>query len=376
MLRSERTADPMALLRPEVVRLPGYEAVEPVELLAERLGIAPERIAKLDGNENPFGPSPKALAAVATLKDLNIYSDPDQRRLREAIARSLGVTPECVVAGAGSDELIQMLCLAFLTAGDSIIDLIPTFGMYTFEADIAAARTINVPRRADFSVDVAAVAEAMDERTKLIFATSPNNPTGNLLSHEELEGLLDLGAVVVVDEAYIEFAEAESFVPLIAQHPNLVVLRTFSKWAGLAGLRLGYGVMAPALAAVLFRIKQPYNINLAAEVAGIASLEDAQVLLDRVDLIVQERQRMFAVLHAIRYLQPLPSQTNFLLCNVVEGNARQIRDRLREHGVFIRHFPREYLHDRLRISVGLPQHTAQLIDALVTVGRDLGLTVV
>jgi histidinol-phosphate aminotransferase len=376
MAASDGSADWQTLLRPEVQRLPGYEPVEPVELLAERLGIAPERIAKLDGNENPYGPSPRAVEAVATLKHINIYSDPDQRRLRSAIARSLGVTDEYIVAGAGSDELIQMLCAAFLAPGDSIIDLIPTFGMYTFEADVAAARTINVPRRADFSVDVAAVAEAMDERTKLIFATSPNNPTGNLMPREELDGLLDLGVVVAVDEAYIEFADAESFVPLIAQHPNLVVLRTFSKWAGLAGLRLGYGVMAPELAEVLFRIKQPYNINIAAEVAGIASLEDAQTLLDRVDLIVEERQRLFAALHAIRYLEPLPSRGNFILCNVREGNARQIRDRLREHGVFIRHFDREYLHDRLRISVGLPQHTAQLIDALVSVGRDLGLTVV
>jgi len=229
--------------------------VEPVELLAERLGIDRERIAKLDGNENPYGPSPRALEALSSYRDYNIYPDPDQRRLRAALSKHLGVPPEYIVAGSGSDELIQLLVSVFLRPGDTVIDLVPTFGMYSFEADVAGGQTVQVKRRQDFSVDVNAVAEAIDARTRLIFATSPNNPTGNLLSLDELEGLVDLGLPVVVDEAYIEFARERSFVSLVPDRPNLIVMRTFSKWAGLAGLRIGYAAMAPELAECLFRIK-------------------------------------------------------------------------------------------------------------------------
>jgi histidinol-phosphate aminotransferase len=369
----ERQTDPLRLVRPEVLRLPGYEPVEPVEIVARQLGLDPDRTAKLDANENPYGPSPLALKALAQYRGYNIYSDPDQRRLREALSRHLGVPQEFVIAGAGSDELIQLLCTAFLEPGDNVIDLVPTFGMYSFETDIAGGITRQVQRRADFSVDVAAVAAAVDERTKLIFATSPNNPTGNLLSPEELEGLLEFGLPVVVDEAYIEFADAESYAGLVASRPNLVVLRTFSKWAGLAGLRIGYGVMAPRLVEVLFRIKQPYNINAAAEVAAVASLEDAATLMERVALIVAERERLFEQLRALPFLRPLPSRTNFILCEVLRGDARKLRDRLREHGVFVRYFGRERLDHCIRISVGLPMHTEQVIDALQAVGRSLNL---
>jgi len=374
MPANERSVDLMGLVRPEVRALLGYEAVEPVELLAERLGIDRERIAKLDGNENPYGPSPRALEALSSYRDYNIYPDPDQRRLRAALSKHLGVPPEYIVAGSGSDELIQLLVSVFLRPGDTVIDLVPTFGMYSFEADVAGGQTVQVKRRQDFSVDLNAVAEAIDARTRLIFATSPNNPTGNLLSLDELEGLVDLGLPVVVDEAYIEFARERSFVSLVPDRSNLIVMRTFSKWAGLAGLRIGYAAMAPELAECLFRIKQPYNVNIAAEVGALASLEDTEVLMERVRAIVSERERLFHILQAIPFVQPIPSQANFILCNVLEGDARQIRDRLREHGVFTRYFDRPPLQQCVRISVGLPRHTDQVREALLAVGRSAGLT--
>ncbi|MHB8576913.1 MAG: histidinol-phosphate transaminase [Dehalococcoidia bacterium] len=375
MTAVERRAhiDVLAAIRSEIVSLSGYEPVEPVEALSARLGIAPERIAKLDGNENPYGPSPLVLERLSKFRDYNIYPDPDQRQLREALSRHLGVGTEYLIAGAGSDELIQLLVSVFLAPGDTALDLVPTFGMYSFETDVAGGRSVPVQRRADFTVDLAAVAEAIDERARLIFATSPNNPTGNLLSAAELDGLLELGLPVVVDEAYIEFAASESYVSLVPARQNLIVLRTFSKWAGLAGLRVGYAAMAPALAEVLFRVRQPYSINVAAEVASVASLEDAATLMQRVRLLIAERERLFHALEDVSYLQPLPSETNFILCNVLRGSARQIRDRLREFGVFIRYFDRPLLQNCIRISVGLPHHTDQVRDALTKIGSDLGL---
>jgi histidinol-phosphate aminotransferase len=373
MAIKQRGSDIMRLIRPEILALPGYEAIEPVELLAERLGIAPEEIAKLDGNENPYGPSPRAVQALAGYSDYNIYPDPDQRRLRAALSRHLGVSAECIVAGSGSDELIQLLTSIFLRPGETAIDLVPTFGMYSFETGIAGGNSVAVKRRPDFTVDVGAVADVIDERTRLIFATSPNNPSGNLLRRDELDGLLELGLPVVVDEAYIEFSGAESFVTLVPGRQNLIVMRTFSKWGGLAGLRVGYAVMSPALAEVLFRVKQPYNINSAAEVGALAALNDAEELNRRAALLIAERGRLFEVLRQIPYLEPIPSCANFILSNVLKGEARQIRDRLREHGVFTRYFDRPLLQNCLRISVGLPHQTEQVRTALMAVGNSLSL---
>jgi len=262
----------------------------------------------------------------------------------------------------------------FLSPGDQVIDLVPTFGMYAFETDVAGGRTAAIERRPDFSVDVRAVADRVDARTKLIFATSPNNPTANLLSSAELDALLDLGLPVVLDEAYIEFAGVPSAVSLVAARPNLIVLRTFSKWGGLAGLRVGYAVMAPDLAEVVFRVRQPYGVNVAAEVAALASLQDTDVLDERARLLVAERERLAQALAGSSVLQPLPSSTNFILCNVLRGDARQIRDRLRSRGVIIRHFDMPLLRNCLRISIGLPRHTDQLLEALAAVSESLGLS--
>jgi histidinol-phosphate aminotransferase len=363
---------PLDLVRPDLLNLPGYVGVEPVDVIAERLGVPPERIAKLDGNENPYGPSPNALLALQTFADYHLYPDPDLLRLRTALAEYTGVARESIVCGAGSDELIQLLCAAFVAPGERTIDLTPTFGMYRFETDLAGGESVQVPRSGDFSIDLAALGDAVDEHTKLIFATHPNNPTGNLLAPAELDGLLAFGLPVVVDEAYIEFAGLErSFVGRVAQTPNLIVMRTFSKWAGLAGLRVGYALMAPELAELLFRMRQPYSVGAAAEAGAVAALADRPLLMERVAAIVAERGRMFERLGRVPFLRPHPSEGNFILCDVLRGDALSIRDRLRGFGVFVRHFDRPGLRNCLRISVGLPRHTDQLIAALEAIGVDI-----
>lgn len=361
---STRTA--LDFLRPDLRGHVEYEPIEPVDVLAARLGVAPERIVKLDGNENLYGPSPRVRETLAACTDYHIYPDPDQRRLRAALAEYTGAPAECIVAGVGSDELIDLLARACLAPGDGVIDLVPTFGMYVFTTSVVGGRYVPVPRRDDFTVDVAAVRDASNDGAKLLFAASPNNPSGNRLKRDELHALLDLSLLVVVDEAYVEFSGG-SYVEEVAHRENLVVLRTFSKWAGLAGVRAGYGVMPAALARVLMAIKPPYNVSLPAELAMLASLEDRNWLMTNVAAIVEERGRMADRLAAVPYLQPLPSEANFILCRVRSGSARALRERLRERGVFVRYFDRPGLDDCLRISVGRPEHTDALLAALAEV---------
>jgi histidinol-phosphate aminotransferase len=372
-MRRTSAADLTRLLRPDLLAMEGYEPIEPTDVLAEALGIPPERVVKLDGNENPYGPSPRALAALADARSYHIYPDPQQRKVRRALAAYLGVDEELVVAGSGSDELIDLVLRATLSppagggsasdGGEGVIDCPPTFGMYSFSTSVCGGQVMEVPRREDFSLDLPGIEEAAGRGAKVIFVASPNNPTGNAVSPREVEALLGLGLLVVVDEAYVEFG-GESLVSRVPERERLVVLRTFSKWAGLAGLRAGYGVFPPALASLLLRIKPPYNLNVAAQVAVLASLEDVDLLRERVASLVRERERLYRELARVPFLRPYPSQANFLLCRVEGLEARWLRDRLAEKGIFVRHFDTPLLRGYLRISVGLPEHTDALLRAL------------
>jgi histidinol-phosphate aminotransferase len=220
-------------------------------------------------------------------------------------------------------------------------------------------------------VDVAAIegifaqAEAQGGHTpKLIFLTSPNNPTGNWLPDADLQRLLRLPAMILLDVAYVEFAGHTSRGGLVAEHENLMILRTFSKAAGIAGLRLGYGVCPLWLMDALWAFKQPYNVNVAATVAALASLRNAEQMQSVVDRIKHERSRLFAELSTIPWLKPWPSEANFILCDVVERSARQVKLALETQGVLVRHYNKPGLQECIRISVGQPRHTDRLIELL------------
>lgn len=344
-------------------RVEPYVPIIPVDVLAAEAGIPTERVIKLDGNENPYGCSPRVLQALASYPYFHIYPDPDQRELRKALAAYVNVPPERIVPGAGSDELIDLVLRLFLDSGDKVINCPPTFGMYPFSTAVCGGQVVTAPRRNDYQVDVPAVKAAIDKRTKVIFIASPNNPSGNVTPPEHLRELLDTGIIVVVDEAYIEFSGA-TVVPWVEEYENLIVLRTFSKWAGLAGLRVGFGVFPEKTASYVMRIKPPYNVNVAAQVAALESLADLKCLRDRVKSIIAERARLFERLGAVSNLQPYPSEANFILCHVKDGRARKIYEGLAKQGIFIRYFDTPLLRDFIRISVGKPEHTDALIAAL------------
>jgi histidinol-phosphate aminotransferase len=350
--------DPEKLLRPDLLGFPPY--------IASAVAIDDlEHIVKLDANENPYGPSPKALAALANTRHWNRYATQDE--LRPAIARYVGVDAAHIVVGNGADEMIDLIQRIFLDRDEAIVNCSPSFEMYGKYTLVNGVLVINVPRRGDFSIDVDAIERVMAQQAaKMIFVANPNNPDGGILTRAQIERLLMLPALVVLDEAYAEFG-AESSVERVPTQPNLVVLRTFSKWAGLAGLRIGYCVAPQKIADQIMRTKSPYNVNMAAIVAVRASLEDQDYLLANVRRIIAERERLFAALMRVKFLQPLPSHANFILCRMIGCSAHNVRDALAARSILIRAFGMPRLRDFVRISVGTPEQDEVLVRALTEI---------
>ena len=358
-------------IRKHLESLPPYTPIEPFEILSAQIGRSPDQIVKLDANENPYGPLPVVRKALGTLDFPHIYPDPESRVLRKSLSAFTGIGAEYLLAGQGADELIDLLMRVFLEPGDSILSCPPTFGMYSFDAELNAACCIEVPRRADFSLDMDAIRKAVETyQPKLFFITSPNNPDGSLIDSKTMDELLSLSTLIVLDEAYIEFAgdnlgASLSRIREVPVRENLIVLRTFSKWAGLAGLRIGYGAFPLWLMPTLWKSKQPYNVNVAASVAAQVSLEHVDELKKIVDLLKVERERLLSELQSIPYLKPYPTYSNFILCQVVGKDAAELKAHLaQEYGVFIRYFNKPGLRDAIRISVGRAQNTDVLISAL------------
>jgi histidinol-phosphate aminotransferase len=364
--------DIQTLIRPHLVAsLEPYIPIEPFEVLSARLGRPPEAIIKLDANENPYGPSPKVRTALANLPYAHIYPDPASTALRAALAKSTGLPVENLLAGAGADDLIDLILRLFIGPGDAILNCPPTFSMYAFDAALNAAQIISIPRRPNFSLDMDQVEGAFRlparrPPPKLIFLASPNNPDGSVVSDADLRRLLALPAGIVLDEAYVEFqgTASASRLPWVLEHDNLMVLRTFSKNAGLAGLRVGYGAFSQTLTPHLWKIKQPYSVSIAASAAAIAALDDPDYLNQIVAQLTAERERLTKALTKIPYLRPYPSRANFVLCRVVGRDARTLKLALESEGILVRHYTAPDLNDCLRISVGKPEHTDALIQTL------------
>ena len=368
-----------------------YTPIVPFDVLSRRLGRRPEEIIKLDANENPYGPSPRVYEVLGdALGDAgghgvkyHIYPDPGSTALREALGEYTGIDASAIVAGHGADELIDLVIRLFVSPGDAVLNCPPTFGMYGFDTTLNGGTVVDVPRKEDFSIDMEGLMTTVGAVTnrayhvsaglaasepmptaKLLFLTNPNNPDGGLLPDAALRELLALPLIVVLDEAYIEFSAAPSRAHWVLEHENLIVLRTLSKWAGLAGLRVGYGIFPQWILAHLLKIKQPYNVNVAGTAAAIASLADVAYLMENVAKLVAERERLFKGLAGFDFLVPYPSHANFVLCRVVGRDAAELQADLARQGILIRYFNTPGLQEHIRISVGKPAETDALLRAL------------
>ena len=359
--------DPANAVRGAVRDLPSYVPSRPQEMTA--------RAIRLDMNESPYGPSPKTQAALADFKATNRYPDFGQSRLLAALSGYTGVPTEQIVAGAGLDDVLTTLANLILDAGDEIIISEPTFGVYRVIAALRGAAVINVPLTPSFDIDPAAILAAVTERTKLIVICTPNNPTGNLIDPAAIEQICATApCVVAIDEAYAEFAGI-THLPLMEKHRNVAVFRTMSKFAGLAGMRVGYGLFPRMLVPYLHHVTPPFhNISVASAIAAVASLDDLDYLKEGVATIVADRDALADQLREIAGVTPYDSQTNFILARLPVEDAGPVVVELARRGILVRHFgnPALGLVDCLRVSVGTPEENETFIVALTSILADLG----
>ncbi len=332
-----------------------------------RTGIPIDSLIKLNSNESPYGPAPAVLTALRNHSWYNNYPDTNATALRSALSAYTGLEERFIVLGHGSMELISLLWHIFLSPGDTILCCPPTFSLYATETTLCGASMQEIARLPAYALDVPGILAALTPRTKLIVLCSPNNPTGNPVCEADLLALLETGRLVIVDEAYVEFSDrSRGFAHLVPHYRNLVVLRSFSKWAGLAGLRIGYGLFPEWIAAYMRRAQCPFEVNVAGHIAATTTLQDLPYVMGNVHKIIQERSRIFEVLSRQSYLEPVPSQGNYILARVVDKHLSlaRVREIIEAHGVLLRYFGPPHLRNCLRVTVGLPEHTDKLAIAL------------
>jgi histidinol-phosphate aminotransferase len=362
-------------VRPDILATPEepYGLVDLADVAA-RHGLPLDRIVKLDANENLYGPSPRVQAALAADQAWQFYPDISYLPLRRALGEYVGADPEQIIATNGCDELIQLLVQLFVQPGDQAINTPPTFSVYDWAIHVQDGKKVTVPRLRDdgYALDTKGIVSAVNERTRLVFICNPNNPTGNLTPQKEIEAILDTGIMVAVDETYYEFCGV-SMLPLMARYSNLIIMRSLSKWAALAGMRVGYGVFHSEVARQMHKIRQPFNVNRAGNIAALASIEDKDYLLANVAKLVAERERLLNMLRAVPYLHCYPSHGNYILCDVDGASSQVLRDEIEKEGVLLRAYQSKYLPNAIRFSVGKPEHSEAAMSALHSAGRRLKL---
>jgi histidinol-phosphate aminotransferase len=314
----------------------------------------------LDANENAIG------SATNTKTLYNRYPDPRQKALKEKIASLKRVTPSNVFLGNGSDEAIDLLFRAVCNPGkDNVLIMPPTYGMYEVSAGINDAAIKEVPLTPDFMIDTNAVLGAVDEKTKIVFICSPNNPTGNALRQSDIRAIIEgFAGIVVVDEAYIDFAPDKSFLHQLDKYPNLVVMQTFSKAWGMASLRLGMAFASEEIIKVLTKIKPPYNINGATQSLVLEGLDHLLLKEKMVEEILDEREKLMKALKALPVVNKVyPSDANFVLVKFKDG--RKVYEYLVNNKVITRDRSKvKHCEESIRISIGLPEENAKLLEAL------------
>jgi len=358
----------LLLSAPSYVReLAPYVPGKPVEDLAREMNLDPASIVKLASNENPRGPGPKVLAAIAAAaRETNRYPDGNGFALKAILSQRLGVDGAQIVLGNGSNDILELATQAFLRPGDEAIYAQHAFAVYPLATRARGAAGIEVPAR-DFGHDLAAMRSAITTRTRIVFVANPNNPTGTWLAPAELEAFIrgvPHDVLIVLDEAYNEYlepAQRADSVRWIGRYPNLLVSRSFSKAYGLAALRVGYGVMAAGVAAMLNRVRQPFNVNAVAQAAAVAALADVDYVEESRTINRAGLLNLRAGLDALK-VTSLPSHGNFVLARV--GDAGAVYQSLLRQGVIVRPVANYGLLEWLRITVGLPAENERFLAAL------------
>jgi histidinol-phosphate aminotransferase len=330
----------MALVPPYVETINPYVPGKPIEEVEREYGIS--GVAKLASNENPLGPSPRALAAARqACAQVNLYPDGSAFHLKRALARKLGVTPQEVVVGNGSNEVLEVLVRTFLGPDDETLTSANSFVVYKLATHTHGRRCVEAPMRDGHHYDLDAIAERLSPRTRLVFLANPDNPNGTWFGRPALERFLAAvpkQVLVVLDEAYIEYVTEPGWpdgLELRARHDNLVVVRTFSKIYGMAGFRLGYGILRPDLANYFDRVREPFNANLVAQAAGVAALEDHEHVARSRALVSSERPFLSEGLRALG-ATVYPSQANFVLADFPGRPGPQLFEQLLRQGVVVR----------------------------------------
>jgi histidinol-phosphate aminotransferase len=357
----------------EIRSLWGYKAGETLGRAAQKSKIKPSEILKLNSNENFFVPRgilTQLLKEVVEEVDLRIYPQEEEKEIKEALGKYLGVPSKCIMVESGSDPLIAFISSLFIERGDEALSVAPTFGIYKHMVDLRGAMYLSVLLKEDFSMDMEEISAKVTTRTKLFFLCSPNNPTANQFKIDEIQSLIkDFPGLVIIDEAYGEFADYTA-VPLVEKFENLMVLRTFSKTFGLAGLRLGYAVANPELAATLSEKAQlPYPVSSIALRMGLKLLSNIEVIKDAIERLKRERDRLIRGLNAIKGVTAFNSKANFVLFQT-EKASDEIYQALLDQGVLVRNLGRVlHLERCLRTTVGLPEMNEKTLAVLKHVFR-------
>jgi histidinol-phosphate aminotransferase len=358
-----------------VQALKPYAPGKPLSELEREYGI--KRAVKLASNENPLGPSSHVLAALRSQFDeLARYPDGNGFALKAALARKHGVSMDSIILGNGSNDVLELVARAFLSPGWAAVFSAHAFAVYALVTQAVGARSNvahahNGSRGPKYGHDLGAMAEAIDAQTRVVFIANPNNPTGTWLAHHDLRSFVERvsrDVIVVIDEAYFEYVSESDYpnaMAWVAEFPNLLVTRTFSKAYGLASLRVGYGVCQPALADILNRVRQPFNVNSFAQAAAVAALDDTQHLQHSVDINREGMQQLVDGLKALN-LEYIPSVGNFVSVDVGR-DPDQVYQALLHEGVIVRPVENYGLPRYLRISIGLAEENRCFLDALARV---------
>ena len=366
---SLKEAAVLQLARPVLTQLQPFEPALPdlpIEKIQQQLG--QNRVVKLSFNENPYGPSPKAVEAMQReLACLHLYQDSKGDDLRSAIGADLGLEPDQVILTNGADELILLVALAFLEPDDEVLIPIPTFGQYQTSSLIMGAKIIPVPQT-DFRIDIENILEAVTSRTKIVFICNPNNPTGTIITKDELDSLLHRlpeDILLVIDEAYIDYVTEPSCafgLDYLRQRENLLLVRTFSKIHGLAAARVGFGISNAPLISLLERIRPPFNVSRIGQAGALASWQDKAYFRKMQELNAANREYLYTILEAAG-MSYIPSQTNFVLADTKQ-DAGGMCSKLAEFGIIVRNAAGFGLPQHLRITVGRKEDLDRLGEAL------------